>query len=275
VLITDLRPEVITAARAVRAAVASTVERIDVGTMIDKGKLDITTGTDLKSQAIIQGILELAHPGIAFVGEEAGKDGLPDRRSYWLVDPICGTRNFASRLPLYCVNVALVEDGSVVLAAVGDAALGDVWVAQQGRGAWSEEAGLLSRVVASTASQTVVLDPGRPGGGATEKAAVVTAALIRAGKHELRTFGTSLDLAYLAAGRVAAVWHFSRIAPLHFAAGTLLAQEAGAVVTDDRGAGWTIRSDSLVAAADPALHHELLQLQMVRVSTEARRAQHT
>src|SRR5262249_57156037 len=153
VQISDLRPEVITATRAVRAAVASIVDRVDVDTMIEKGTLDITTGTDLRSQAIIQGILELKHPEIAFVAEEAGKDAPTDRRSHWLVDPICGTRNFASRLPLYCVNVALVEDESVVLAVVGDAGLGEVWVAQQGKGAGSEVGGSLSGGVAGTASQ--------------------------------------------------------------------------------------------------------------------------
>jgi myo-inositol-1(or 4)-monophosphatase len=88
----------------------------------------------------------------------------------------------------------------------------------------------------------------------------VIAAAIRGGRWELRIFGTSLDLAYLAAGRVAGVWHFSRIPPLHFAAGTLLAAEAGAVVTDDRGEAWTPDSTSMVAAATPALHEALLAL---------------
>jgi myo-inositol-1(or 4)-monophosphatase len=181
VKIGDLRPELVSAVLAVRAAVNLIADRVDASQTIEKGKLDITTGTDLKSQAIIQRILESEHPGIAFVAEEAGQDRPVGRPSYWLVDPICGTRNFASRLPLYCVNVALVEEGRVVLAAVGDAALGEVWVAQQGKGAWSEEAGELSEVAADATSQTVVLDPGRPGGAAAEKAAVVTAALIRGG----------------------------------------------------------------------------------------------
>jgi myo-inositol-1(or 4)-monophosphatase len=112
----------------------------------------------------------------------------------------------------------------------------------------------------SAKNSTVLLDPGRPGGPAAIKAAAVIAAAIRAGRWELRTLGTSLDLAYLAAGRVAGVWHFSTISPLHFAAGTLLAAEACAVVTDDRGEGWTPDSTSLVAAATPALHEALLAL---------------
>ena len=80
------------------------------------------------------------------------------------------------------------------------------------------------------------------------------------GRWEVRTLGTSLDLAYLASGRVGGVWHFSQIPPLHFAAGTLLATEAGAIVTDDTGARWTIDSTSLVAAATDELHASLLKL---------------
>jgi fructose-1,6-bisphosphatase/inositol monophosphatase family enzyme len=49
-----------------------------------------------------------------------------------LVDPICGTRNFASGIPLYCINVALVEDGLVTLAVVGDPAGDEVCVAELG-----------------------------------------------------------------------------------------------------------------------------------------------
>lgn len=258
--ITRLRAEAASAIHAVRVALQVIAARTDGDRTITKGRLDIATGTDLKSQAVIREVLERAQPEHLFVGEESGCDRAPAVGSYWLVDPICGTRNYASGLPLYCVNVALVEHGRVVVAAVGDGPSGQVWVAEQGRGAWVDEGGNLVRISASEKSATVLLDPGRPGGPTAMRAATVIAAAIRDGRWELRTLGTSLDLAYLAAGRVAGVWHFSRIPPLHFAAGTLLAAEAGALVTDEQGRPWTLDSTSLVAAATTTLHDELLAL---------------
>jgi myo-inositol-1(or 4)-monophosphatase len=70
---------------------------------------------------------------------------------------------------------------------------------------------------------------------------------------------TTLALAYVAAGRVAAYVLFWT-SELHVAVGSLVAAEAGALVSDIDGRPWTTRSDSIVAAADPALHADLLAL---------------
>lgn len=157
--ITRLRAEAASAIHAVRVALQVIAARTDGDRTITKGRLDIATGTDLKSQALIREVLERAQPEHLFVGEESGCDRAPAVGSYWLVDPICGTRNYASGLPLYCVNVALVEHGRVVVAAVGDGPSGQVWVAEQGRGAWVDEGGNLVRISASEKSATVLLDP--------------------------------------------------------------------------------------------------------------------
>jgi len=256
--ITDLRPEATAAAAAVRVALAVVAAREDADTVVEKGRFDLATGTDLASQDAIREILMRAHPEHAFVGEESGFDVAVGDRSHWLVDPICGTRNFASRIPLYAVNVALVVDRVVVVAAVGDGAHGEVFVAERGRGAWRDESGALTRIAVDPKSTVVTLDPGRPGGPATDLAAATLAALVRASRWELRVLGSSLDLAYLAAGRLGAVRHFSRIPPLHFAAGTLLVSEAGGVVSDGRGAPWTIDAEGLIATSTPELRDALL-----------------
>ncbi|MGH2451778.1 MAG: inositol monophosphatase family protein [Candidatus Limnocylindria bacterium] len=250
-----------TAVEAVRAALEVLHARESADKMVAKGGLDMATGTDVRSQEVIQSILERAHPELAFVGEETDADTVPTSGSYWLVDPICGTRNFAYAVPLYSVNVALVEDGEVTIAAVGDGAHGDVWVAARGGGAWLSTTGGLRPAKVSDSSAMVVIDSGRPGGPAASKASRVIAAALRDGRWELRTLGSTLDLAYLAAGRVAGVWHFSRIHPLHFAAGVLLAVEAGAVVTDERAQPWRLDvAEGVVAAATPALHEALMSL---------------
>jgi myo-inositol-1(or 4)-monophosphatase len=256
--------ELESAIRAVRAAIRVISDRTDGEHVVSKDRFDISTGTDLRSQTVIQEILARTHPQHEFVGEEAGLDALPTKGTYWLVDPLCGTRNFTSRLPLYCVNVALIEDDRVVVGVLGDATLGQIYSAELGQGAWLETDGGRRPISVTDKAAIVVLDPGRPGVAAAEKAATVIAAAIRAGRWELRVLGTSLDLAYLADGRLAAVWHFSRIPALHFAAGTLLASEAGGVVTDDRGGPWTLDSRSLIAAATRDLHDSLRALEESR-----------
>ena len=94
------------------------------------------TATDTAVEDAIRDIVEGASPH-PIVGEERGGEAPVDGSSYWLLDPICGTRNFASGIPLYCVNLALVEDDQISLAVVGDASVGEVLFAERGRGAWA------------------------------------------------------------------------------------------------------------------------------------------
>src|SRR5207247_8201578 len=96
---------------------------------------DLVTATDIAVEDAIRGIVGDAL-GIPVVGEERGGEAPADGSPFWLVDPICGTRNFASGSPLYCVNMALVEAGRVTVAVVGEPSTGEIDVAEGGRGAW-------------------------------------------------------------------------------------------------------------------------------------------
>lgn len=259
-LLSQLRPEAASAVAAMDAAIRVIGARTDADTVVGKSGSDFATGTDIRSQSAIREILSARHPGHAFVGEESGADTIPSEGSYWLVDPICGTRNFAFGIPLYSVNIALIEGGEVTIGAVGDGANGTIWLAQAGRGAWRVAGAALEPIATNARSNMIVIDPGKPGGPGAQLAASVLAAAVRLTSRELRVIGAALDLAFLAEGRIAAVWHFSRSSPLHFAAGVLLAREAGAVVTDERAETWRPGSEGLVAAATASLHAELLGL---------------
>jgi myo-inositol-1(or 4)-monophosphatase len=93
VQIGELRAEAAAVVHAVRSALQVIGERINSDQITSKGRLDIATGTDVKSQEVIRTRLTRAHPEHAFVGEESGRDAAPANGSYWLVDPICGTWN--------------------------------------------------------------------------------------------------------------------------------------------------------------------------------------
>jgi myo-inositol-1(or 4)-monophosphatase len=227
---------------------------VGVSAVTVKGPRDIVTAADVE----IEDFLREALGDISVVGEEAGGEAAD---AYWLVDPICGTRNFAAGIPLYAVNAALVEDGVVTIGVVGDPSTGELHAAERGGGAWARRGGEWIRLAASEASETIVIEDSHadPDPARRERAASAVAAAIVAFRWDIRALSTTLALPYVAAGRVSAYVLFWTSA-VHVAAGALLAAEAGAVVSDIDGRPWTIESDSLVAAATPELHADLLAL---------------
>ncbi len=252
------RPETQGAFEAVVQAHAIAVQSIGTAGISSKGGRDLVTTADIAVEDSIRDRLTSAF-SLPVVGEERGGEAPGDGSVYWLVDPICGTRNFASGIPLYCVNLALVEDGEVTVAVVGDPSTGEIALAERGGGAWTVKGDTLRRVTAGDESRTIVVEDGKSTGARREHAARLTAAIIRADRWYCRSLGSTVSAVYLAAGRIAAyveVWATA----LHIAAGSLLITEAGGILSDIEGRTWTIRSDSLVAAGNLELHHELLGL---------------
>jgi myo-inositol-1(or 4)-monophosphatase len=251
----ELRAETALAVEAVRGAIElirSLGRRPDVGL---KAGRDVVTPTDVAVEELVRDVLGSA--GVPVVGEELGGTAPADADRWWLVDPLCGTRNYASDIPLCSTNVALVERGEVVAAVVGDPWRGDVLVAERGRGAWVAGGG--ERVVASATSRVVVVEEGGSSGDRRRQVAALAADVIAADEWDFRAFATTQTLQFLARGQVAAYVTLST-EPLHGAAGVLLASEAGAVVTDAAGAPWTVASTTIVGAADADLHDRLQRL---------------
>src|SRR3954470_1591610 len=131
-----MRAETRAALAAADAALKLMVRRAGADQIISKGGRDLGTATDVAGEDAVRASLLAQFPEWTVVGEERGGEDQVGDRPYWLVDPICGTRNFASGLPLYAVNVALVENGQVTVAAVGDGGLGERFYAERGQGAF-------------------------------------------------------------------------------------------------------------------------------------------
>jgi myo-inositol-1(or 4)-monophosphatase len=216
---------------------------------------DVVTDTDVAVEDLIRQVVD-QHLGLPVVGEEGGGER-PTSGPYWLVDPICGTRNFASGIPLFAVNMALVEEGEIVAAVVGDGSTGDVSVAERTKGAWAISGHARRPLHVDGRSRVVALDGWPPSGPERRAAATYAMAALMDDRWDFRSLGTTLSLAYLASGRIAGSIHFGFQA-LHAGAGALLADEAGAMVTDGHGHPWHLQSASLVAAADAELHRELI-----------------
>jgi fructose-1,6-bisphosphatase/inositol monophosphatase family enzyme len=99
----EFRPETLVAVEAVKRAFAVARGGIAAEDVTVKGARVLVTAADLAVEDLVRGVVGDAL-GFSVIGEERGGNAAADGSLYWLVDPICGTRNFASGIPLYCVN---------------------------------------------------------------------------------------------------------------------------------------------------------------------------
>src|SRR5215471_6967022 len=130
------RVETRSALEALRAVLPLLRERRGADEVREKAPNDIVTATDVLVQSSLQRMLAERHADIAFVGEESGLDAPSSAPRTWLVDPICGTGNYAAGMPLFATNVALVEEGHISLSAALDGGTGDLYAAESGGRAW-------------------------------------------------------------------------------------------------------------------------------------------
>lgn len=230
-------------------------------TRIEKAPLDFATDADVSAEQAILEVLRAARPADAFLGEELGLTGAAAARRTWLIDPVCGTGNFAARTPLMAVNVA-VRDGRGFRAAACADPLADEVLWTGGRQAFARREGTDTVLSPSAATRLVDvnLDPPHP------NAARFLAVRMLAAEQFMTAFrprvsSTSLALAWVAAGRRAAyVTDGDLHDSVHFAAGIALCQAAGCVLTGLRGQPLYAGAGGLVAAADSKIHADLIQI---------------
>jgi myo-inositol-1(or 4)-monophosphatase len=251
-----MRAETEAAIRAAGIAQRIANSRVGAERLTSKGGIDLVTATDVACEDAIRADLSRAFPKFPIIGEERGGTVVPGT-PYWLVDPICGTRPFASNIPLYCTNIALVEDGIVTTAAIAIGATAEIVYAEKTRGAWVRTPTDEQPLSVSADNHTIWID-----GRAERTAAVVQNALLLK-RWYVWLFSSSVAYAYLASGRIAGILHFglpstNHHGSVHTAAGCFVAAEAGAIVTDlDTGKDWDLRTRSYLVAADRAIHDEL------------------
>jgi myo-inositol-1(or 4)-monophosphatase len=169
------------------------------------------------------------------------------------VDPLDGTTNYAHGFPYFCVSIALEKDGSVVLGVVYDPIRDDLFEASLEGGSYRNGKKLrissvndLSRGLLATGFPYDIRESPDNNLNFFNAMAKKAQAIRRAG-------AAALDLAYLAAGRFDGFWEL-KLKPWDTAAGCLLVEEAGGVVSDMKGAKWNLLSPGLVA--DNGLIHE-------------------
>ncbi|MEV6351541.1 inositol monophosphatase family protein [Streptomyces hydrogenans] len=222
---------------------------------VDKGEGDFATAADLAAERAILDVLRAARPDDAVLGEEGGSQGAAGGRRQWLVDPLCGTLNYAVGNKLVAVNVALRGGAAAVADPFGGLFRTD------GTTAWGEDGEVLAPT-AATGLVDVNLDPPFPGAPGFRAVDLLAHPDFVAGFRP-RVVSTTLALAWVAAGRRAAyVTDGGDLSgSVHFAAGIALCRAAGCVVTGLDGT--PVGEDGargLVAAADAATHARLMAM---------------
>jgi len=225
---------------------------------IDKGHGDFATAADVEAEKAILAVIRSARPDDAVLGEEGGHQGAVRAERQWLVDPLCGTLNYAVGTMVVAVNVAL-RGGA---AAVADPFSGELfWT--DGRTARVRRDGADAPLVPTSATGLVDvnLDPPFPNAPGFRAVDLLSHPGFVA-RLRPRVVSTTLALAWVAAGKRAAyVTDGGDLSgSVHFAAGIALCRAAGCVVTGIDGAPVGRAGRGLVVAADPEAHGLLMSL---------------
>ncbi len=223
----------------------------------EKGELDLVTEADTASEETILSLLEKRLPGTSVLAEESGETRR-DANQRFIVDPLDGTTNFAHGYPCFAVSIAYEKEGLIRAAVVYDPLREELFVAEEGAGAFVNGKKL-------QVSQTRHLD----------KALLVTGFpydLRQDVKASLRLFNrfmgearairrdgsAALDLCYVAAGRYDGFWE-EKLSPWDTAAGSLLVTEAGGQVSDFSGGPFNCRGAALLST-NGLVHPAMLRI---------------
>ena len=235
----------IRAARAAGDVIIRQIDHVQDLPVTKKSRNDFVTEVDKHAEMAIIETLRNSFPNHAFLAEESGQQG--DSPYLWIIDPLDGTTNYLHGFPQYAVSIALQHKGELVQAVVYDPLRQELFTASRGEGAMLNNKRI--RVSKQKSLEGALLGTGFP---FKEQERLneyldsfkalfpMTAGIRRAG-------AASLDLAYVACGRLDGFWEFG-LKPWDIAAGVLLIQEAGGMISGICGNENYMETGNIVAA---------------------------
>lgn len=223
-----------------------------------KGPSDFVTNADTRTDKILQEELGAVRPDVGFLTEESGDLGGGEDGKRWIIDPIDGTANFMHGLPYFAISIGYEEAGKLTAGVIYAPITDEMFWAHKGVGAYLNHRRL--RVAGRQRLEDAVIGTGIPHIGRPDNPNFLAELqAMMTNTAGIRRFGSpALDLAYVAAGRLDGYWE-SGLDSWDIAAGILIAQEAGAIVSRLDGGGDPLNHGSVLAAND-ALHGRMLRL---------------
>jgi myo-inositol-1(or 4)-monophosphatase len=253
----NMQPMLNIAVRAARRAgdlIVRNLDRVPTSSIVAKGRNDFVTEIDRMAERDIIETVRRVHPDHGFLAEESGRSGGDE--FVWIIDPLDGTTNFLHSFPVFAVSIAVEHRGRLEHAVVYDPMRQELFTASRGGGAQVD--GRRIRVSKQTTLEGALIGTGFPYRAnmlwiddymAMLKAMMLTTAGVR------RPGAASLDLAYVAAGRVDGFWEIG-LSAWDTAAGTLLITEAGGRIGTLTGQPYT--QGGHVVAGTPKVFDELV-----------------
>lgn len=229
-----------------------------------KGVVDLVSEVDLAAEAhILRGLHRLRVDDTVMAEEESG--GEVDHLHHhlnrsagrvWCIDPLDGTTNFSHGLPHFCVSIALLVGGESQVGVIYDPIRSWTFYALKGQGAWLNGRSL--KVSIESQLERALLATGFPYDRHTSDEDNVEQAsrLLKRCQGLRRAGSAALDLAYVAAGWLDGYWEY-KLKPWDIAAGGLIVQEAGGVVSDAYGDNNWLTNGTLLTASNRTLHSSI------------------
>ena len=253
-----MQPLLNIAVRAARRAgdiIVRAIPRLDSVAVHSKGRNDYVTEIDRAAEADIIETVRRLHPDHAFLGEESGASGEGD--VVWIIDPLDGTTNFMHGFPQFAVSIGVQIRGRMEHAVVFDPLRQELFTASRGDGAQLD--GRRIRVSKQTTLEGSLIATGFPyrvdSPWIDEYLAMLKAVMLKSSGLR-RPGAASLDLAYVAAGRVDGFWEMG-LKPWDTAAGSLLITEAGGRIGGLRGEDFKLGPH--VIAGTPKVYAALIE----------------
>lgn len=245
----------IRAARSAGNIIMQSYERMDRIKVVEKQPNDFVTEVDQAAEKEIIATIRKAYPDHGFLGEESGL--IAGNDYLWIIDPLDGTTNFMHGFPHFAVSIALQYKDRIEHAVIYDPLRQELFTASRGKGAQLNDRRL--RVTTHRELTGALLGTGFPFKRQEhvklyleifENLFLTTAGIRRAG-------AATLDLAYVAAGRLDGFWEFG-LSPWDIAAGSLLIKEAGGLIGDCDGSENYLQSGNIITG-NPKIFKALLQ----------------
>jgi len=223
-----------------------------------KGPGNYVSQADRRAEKIVKEELLKARPTYGFLGEESEEIKGTDGAHRWIVDPLDGTTNFLHGIPMFATSIGLERNGEIVAGVIYNPATDELFTAEKGGGAFVNDRRL--RVSGRKYLSDCVIGCGVPHLGQTMHGRfLVQLRHVMGEVAGVRRFGAaSLDLAYVAAGRLDGFWEEGQ-QPWDMAAGIILIRESGGFASD-LSAGADMFGSGTIIAGNELIHKALLEV---------------
>ena len=225
-------------------------------TIEQKTQQNLVTDADRESERTIVALIKQAYPSHQILAEEGGIHSTQPSPYQWIIDPLDGTTNFIHGFPLYNVSIGLEYEGTCILGVVLDPTRSELFVGERGGGVTCN--GQPIRV-----SQVSELDKSLVATGFRDDIRETTnnnldelCRFILRTQGVRRTGSAALDLCYVACGRFDGFWEM-KLNPWDTAAGAVILEEAGGMLTNYDGESYSIYSKKIMAS-NGHIHEQML-----------------